>query len=157
MNKKVFIVILALILIASAFLFYFLTANRVQAPQNQFEQQKTALESVEVKPATLAPTSTLSASQPAIVRGEITCLPRKDKESPAITLCFFGLKGDDGFYYALQDAESQNVQNIEGKGKVVVKGIFTPVEMLSSDIGKTYDIVGIIKVSSIDLAENGKI
>jgi len=145
----VIVVILVIILV------FVLNINKGQAPTNHFE----STEPVNNQSSTSNDNSAGSNSElPNItgqvaVEGQIICLPRRDTESPAIMLCTFGLKGDNGNYYALETSEPEDSLSSAGSNKVVVKGYFSPVEMLSSNIGKIYNIVGVIRVSSVEILE----
>lgn len=84
--------------------------------------------------------------------GTSTCLPHKDTTGPQTLECAFGLKGDDGLYYALDTnalapesvAPAQSTDNT-----IVVTGTLVPVNTLNSDQWQKYNIVGIIQVKSI--------
>lgn len=83
--------------------------------------------------------------------GTYICLPHKDPSAPHTLECAFGLKTETGVLYALDfnglDVDGISIPNV-GK-KITVHGLLTPIEMLSSDYWKTYDIKGIMKVASV--------
>lgn len=80
--------------------------------------------------------------------GEVVCLPHKDRDGPQTMECAYGLRTDVGEYYALDVAlMSQEHTPLETGARITASGLIVPVEMLSSDHWKKYDIVGIFSVT----------
>lgn len=79
------------------------------------------------------------------MRGEIVCLPHKKQSGPQTMECAYGLKSDQGQYYALSDKDPQykNISKAPMNKSVEVTGSIS----LSSD--SNYDTIGTIFVSSI--------
>jgi len=153
LSKKILsILIFVIILIIVNIIAFVLDINKGQAPINPFESIEPVVENGANQPAN---PDTSASANPNVgevsVQGQIVCLPRKDTESPAILLCTFGLKGDNGNYYALEPDKLEDGLSSAGSNKVLVEGYFSPVEMLSSNIGQIYDIIGVIRVSSIEI------
>ncbi len=90
-------------------------------------------------------------SYQATFAGETTCLPHKDTTGPQTMECAFGMKTDDGFFIALDMnvLQTQTVPSLETGKHVTVHGLFTPIEMLSSDHWQIYDVRGILSVTSV--------
>jgi hypothetical protein len=83
----------------------------------------------------------------ATLEGEVVCLPHVG-DGPTTMECAYGLKTDAGEYYALDLALlSQEHAPLETGERVSANGMVTPVEMLSSDHWRTYDIEGIFSVT----------
>lgn len=83
----------------------------------------------------------------ATLEGEVTCLPHVG-DGPHTMECAYGLKTDAGEYYALDLAlMSQQATMPETGERISANGTVTPVEMLSSDHWRTYDIEGIFSVT----------
>lgn len=77
------------------------------------------------------------------VRGTIGCLPPADPTKPTITLCAFGIKADDGTYYALKADTDLNVMTFETEGRVEVTG------MLSKGSNPPWNSTGTITVTKV--------
>lgn len=82
--------------------------------------------------------------------GTYTCLPHMDTSGPQTMECAFGLKTDDGDYYAVNfgasaDAATQFQSNahIRAEGNVVIK------EALSSDHWQKYNMKGIFTITNL--------
>jgi hypothetical protein len=77
------------------------------------------------------------------LRGEITCLPHRDKNGPQTEECAIGLKSE-GVFYGLQNMDMESLMNGSlGTGKKVdVSG-----RLLRPNTNDTYDIVGSVDVS----------
>ncbi len=81
------------------------------------------------------------------VVGTFACLPHKG-DGPHTMECAYGMKGENGSFYALDwSATPVSAFDLPMDRKYSVTGLYVPVEMLSSDHWKAYDIKGIIKVS----------
>jgi len=80
--------------------------------------------------------------------GEYVCLPHKDTSGPQTDECAFGLKTDTGEYYAVDFAlMSQTAPQLAMGERFSANGVITPIEMLSSDHWRIYDIKGIFSVT----------
>ena len=81
--------------------------------------------------------------------GEYVCLPHKDTTGPVTQECAFGVKLDDGTYYAISfNLMSAIVPDIATGNRIYANGTITPIEMLSSThLRDTYDIKGIFSVT----------
>ncbi len=91
-------------------------------------------------------------SERRTVIGEATCLPHKNTEGPQTMECAFGLKTEDGVFYALDLAALESLgksTNLPMEGKISVEGTFVPVENLSSEQWSRYAIEGIIRVTAV--------
>lgn len=86
-------------------------------------------------------------------RGTLTgtqvCLPHRDTSGPHTMECALGMKTDTGEYYALDFGTlSQGLPpDLQMDERFSATGLITPVEMLSSDHWKIYDIQGIMSVT----------
>ena len=85
--------------------------------------------------------------QEIFITGTITCLPHRDQEGPQTLECAYGLKTDDGIYYALSDSNSDyaNLTKAGTGDRVLINGMFTP-----SEKGK-YQSVGEITIESLSV------
>jgi hypothetical protein len=80
--------------------------------------------------------------------GEVVCLPHADTSGPTTLECATGLRTETGEYYALDLAVmSQQADPLETGEKIRANGLITPVEMLSTDFWRRYDIEGIFSVT----------
>jgi hypothetical protein len=82
--------------------------------------------------------------------GEFVCLPHKNTDGPQTMECAFGLKADDGNYFALDFSTSTDPMNQPMNTPITVKGPVTPIEAISSNLGQIYNIRGIIRVEAIE-------
>lgn len=81
--------------------------------------------------------------------GTYTCLPHKNTEGPQTMECAFGIKGDDGEYYAVNfGASADSMTQFQSGSHVVLEGFFVPKEALSSDSWQKYNMKGIFTVTS---------
>lgn len=81
------------------------------------------------------------------IKGEIVCLPHKDKEGPQTLECAYGLQSrEDGKYYALgySDPDALHMTSLPTGEVVVIEGNFT------EQPDSKYDIVGAIDVTSVE-------
>lgn len=95
------------------------------------------------------PSSTaLPKSQPIEIIGEMICLPHKDDSAFQTMECAFGLKSEDGTYYALSDTDEtyKNVSQPTGE-KYKAVGQFTPQDDFK------YQSIGVILVESLTPVE----
>lgn len=80
--------------------------------------------------------------------GEHVCLPHADTDGPQTMECALGIKTDAGEYYALDfGMMSQENPGVQNGDRFTANGLITPVEMLSSDHWRKYDIEGIFSVT----------
>lgn len=87
-------------------------------------------------------------SQRTTLVGEHTCLPHADTSGPQTLECALGIKTDDGNYYALDfSLTSQQYPNIPGGARISANGILTPIENLSTDHWKKYNVKGIFSIT----------
>lgn len=79
------------------------------------------------------------------VEGEAVCLPHKDTSGPQTLECAFGIKLDDGTYYALRDTDQnyKNVSSLQTGERYRVTGTLKPE---NSD---KYQSTGTLTVTSI--------
>lgn len=83
----------------------------------------------------------------ATLEGEVVCLPHVG-DGPHTMECAYGLKTDVGEHYALDlTLMSQQHAPLETGERISANGTVTPVEMLSTDHWRTYDIEGIFSVT----------
>lgn len=88
------------------------------------------------------------------ITGTFTCLPHKNTSGPQTMECAFGLKADDGHYYALDiyDYEQKNGSgSFPTEGRLSLSGRFVPLEALSSDVWYKYNMKGIVSVTDFSL------
>ena len=86
-----------------------------------------------------APTTTSGAVS---IAGSLGCLPHKGS-GPQTLECAYGLKTDDGAWYALSLPDG-NLYEYTSKERLMITGTLTP-----ADTDETYDIVGTIAVDTI--------
>lgn len=80
--------------------------------------------------------------------GEYVCLPHKDTTGPQAEECAYGLKTDDGYYYAIDFAlMSQEQQPLATGQRITANGLVTPLEWLSTNHWQRYPIEGIFSVT----------
>lgn len=96
------------------------------------------------------------APLPAVTEivGTAECLPHRGVApgQPTTMECAFGVKADDGTRYAVDLAgagEGAMVDFQIGK-RVRISGTMVPVEVLSSDHWRIYDIRGILRVEAVE-------
>lgn len=88
------------------------------------------------------------------ITGTFTCLPHKNTSGPQTMECAFGLKGNDGYYYALDihDYEQKNGPgSFPAEGILSISGRFVPLEALSSDVWYKYNMKGVVTVTDFSL------
>lgn len=80
--------------------------------------------------------------------GEVVCLPKVDTGGPTTLECAIGLRTDAGEHYALDLAVmSQEQPGLNTGERISANGLITPIEMLSTDRWRTYDIESIFSVT----------
>jgi hypothetical protein len=85
----------------------------------------------------------------ATLTGEYTCLPHTNTEGPQTLECAFGLKTEEGLYYALDFnyfPEAVPPENLLTGESYTFTGTVTPAVMLSNDYWQKYPIEGIFSV-----------
>lgn len=96
----------------------------------------------------LSPSPTAVTSYRGELSGESVCLPHTDQSGPQTLECAFGLKTENGEYYALDlSLLSQEQPMFQTGKKFTAHGLITPVEMLSSNHWQKYSIKGIFSVT----------
>jgi hypothetical protein len=87
------------------------------------------------------------------LQGKTVCLPHKDTSGPVTLECAIGLQAVSGDYYVL-DLANRNPEGPEDlfsvEGEVQVTGTFTPIELLSTDMWRKYDVVGVLSVTDVE-------
>lgn len=92
-----------------------------------------------------------TVSTPITITGTYTCLPKKDTGGGVTLECVFGLQTDSGYYALDTSAISDNYLMLSGNEEIVIEGTLVPIEMISSDRYRTYDIVGVIAVTKLSV------
>lgn len=98
-----------------------------------------------------APEEVIIPQNVLTLSGTFTCLPPKDTSGPHTMECAFGLKADDGHYYALdiQDYEREHgLGSFPTEGRISLSGRFVPLEALSTDFWYKYNMRGIVTVAT---------
>lgn len=84
----------------------------------------------------------------ATLTGEYVCLPHKDTSGPQTDECAFGIKTDASEYYALDfNMIPEGHEDFQSGTKFSASGTITPIENLSTDHWRRYDIEGIFTVT----------
>lgn len=84
----------------------------------------------------------------ATLTGTHTCLPHRDTSGPQTMECAFGMETDDGRYFALDfSLMSQIPPRVQSGDRFTASGLVTPIENLSSDHWRKYDVEGIFSVT----------
>ncbi len=114
--------------------------KRLMLPFSTNQQVDTLL--AEIAPITVSPIERVT------LEGTYTCLPRKDTEGPQTLECALGIKDDDGSFYALDTVLLQSmIPPLQTGDRIRAQGILTPIERLSTDYWKRYEIKGIFSVT----------
>ncbi len=80
--------------------------------------------------------------------GEVVCLPHTETSGPTTQECAMGLRTDTDEHYALDlSLMSQQADPLEIGERISANGMITPLEMLSTDYWRRYDIDGIFSVT----------
>lgn len=131
MNKKLIIIVVALVLIASGGVAYVMNRNSSGSSQGNAAQQ---------------PEAESGNGEPVTVTGTFTCLPHKQTDGPQTLECAFGLRTEDGTYYALRDSST----DYSLLGGVATDEKITVTGTLSDNPQTIYQDRGIITVTSVD-------
>ncbi len=89
-----------------------------------------------------------------VLKGEYACLPNRKTDGPVTLECAYGLKADDGFYYALDmSAQDPTMSSVIQTGqKMEVNGALLIIKDPNSWVLKKYDIKGVLKVEKLKLS-----
>lgn len=103
-----------------------------------------------VNPQTQNPiTNPSDAPRVSSIRGNVTCLPKKG-DGPHTMECAMGIRALDGKHYAVDVSDLVTpLFDIAAEQQITLTGLVVPIEQMSSDQWKTYDIVGIMKASEL--------
>lgn len=84
--------------------------------------------------------------------GLYTCLPQKARGSPDTLECALGIKTDEGIYYSLdtQNITQYVIRSLSINQRIIVYGDVIPIEAISSNLGKIYNIRGVMRVKEIN-------
>ncbi|MFA6094842.1 MAG: hypothetical protein WC757_03080 [Candidatus Paceibacterota bacterium] len=84
--------------------------------------------------------------------GTTVCLPHKETAGPQTLECSFGLKTDAGEHYVLDYNLMSQTPPVDFQTGVrfSASGVITPIERLSTNQWKKYDVQGIFSVTMID-------
>jgi len=86
---------------------------------------------------------------PATFTGVTACLP-PSATSTQSSECAFGIRAQDGNYYALDMIDIVPEQRLSKTGiRVSVHGMLVPIEAISSDVWRKYDVKGIVHVTEV--------
>ncbi len=102
-------------------------------------------------PGLTDPSPSPSADLETQTIGTLTCLPHKNKSGPITLECAYGLKTDNGHYYALDTTFFPGILTdfaIDVRVKVI--GDLTNVEQASDTGLERYDIKGVIRVTDVE-------
>ncbi len=91
----------------------------------------------------------------ATLAGTYGCLPPKDTTAPVTTECAFGIKTDEGEYYAIDFGLVSDLPPVLTDGtRIRADGIVTPLAELSTNYWEKYPIEGIFSVTnSVEVLE----
>ncbi len=99
---------------------------------------------------TTPPSGQIPAAGPVVLLGAMVCLPHINTEGPQTQECAFGLKDNNGIYYALHDSDPTYTT-------ISAAPMNVPVEVtgtLTLEKSDRYQSVGIIDVVSIKKVDN---
>ncbi len=93
----------------------------------------------------------IEESYQATFSGTSTCLPHKDSDGPHTMECAFGLKTDEGPFIALDLSvlQTEAGTDLQDGSHMTVHGLFTPADKMSEDRLTIYDIIGVLRVTSV--------
>ena len=111
-----------------------------------------------------APAPLDATPQNVTLSGSFTCLPHMDTTGPQTMECAFGMKTDDGEYYAVNFGASTDAMNqFQSGAHITAEGFVVIKEALSADQWAKYNMKGIFTVTkvidiiSVTSAVNGKL
>lgn len=94
-----------------------------------------------------APQAVDPTPQPMVLSGVFECLPHRG-DGPTTMECAFGVRADDGRYYAVNfGASAGAMERFMAGERMQAEGFFVPQEALSTDQWAKYDIRGIFTVT----------
>lgn len=136
-------------IIAIVFLVLILAFLAIYRPN---KSSSSGAEPTPVLTETPSPSPILEALVPnAIItrEGVFECLPKKDPGDFQTLECAYGFRDDSGLHFVI-DLSKQPVSSFDlpMDQRYSVTGRFTPIELLSTDQWRIYDVVGIITVDS---------
>jgi hypothetical protein len=137
-KNSTLILSLIVVLVLATGVFWFISNKKTASP-------------VEQQPATTEPSK-------AFFLGSYVCLPHESGSGPQTLECAYGLKDDDGSFYALDTSSINSNPPLDFKAddKIEVHGTLTPVEKLNSDNPlQKYDIKGVIRAIFIGKVDTG--
>jgi len=80
--------------------------------------------------------------------GTYVCLPHLDTTGPQTEECAFGLKADDGEYYAINFGQSaDSMQQFQSGAHITAEGFTVIKEALSTDHWQKYNMKGIFTIT----------
>lgn len=86
----------------------------------------------------------------ATLSGTFTCLPHMNTEGPQTMECAFGLKTDDGIYYAVNFGASGNsMEQFQSGTHITAEGFVVVKEALSSSQWAKYNMKGIFTITKM--------
>ncbi len=88
------------------------------------------------------------------IEGVPTCLPQRGGPGMPHTLeCAFGVRTDEGIYFALDLAAvpPETMDEISEASRVRFTGLYVPIEAISSNLGRIYDVRGVMRVDSVEI------
>ncbi len=84
------------------------------------------------------------------ISGTYTCLPHIDTTGPQTMECAFGIKADDGTYYAVNFGQSADAMQLFQSGAHVrAEGFLVIREALSSDHWAKYNMKGVFTITRL--------
>jgi hypothetical protein len=84
----------------------------------------------------------------ATLSGTYVCLPHADTTGPQTEECAFGLKTDDGVYYAVNFGQSENaMEQFQSGAHITAEGFVVIKEALNSDQWAKYNMKGIFTIT----------
>ncbi len=88
--------------------------------------------------------------QKVTLSGTYVCLPHLDTTGPQTEECAFGLKADDGLYYAVNFGSSPDAMNQFQSGqRITAEGFVVIKEALSTNQWEKYNMEGIFTITQI--------
>lgn len=91
-----------------------------------------------------------STPQSATLSGTYVCLPHLDTTGPQTEECAFGLKTDDGIYYAVNfGASATAMEQFKSNAYVTAEGFVVIKEALSSNQWAKYNMKGIFTITKV--------
>jgi hypothetical protein len=96
----------------------------------------------------------IAPSGPIQMRGTLVCLPHKNPEGPQTLECAYGLKDEQGRYFALKDSDPgyKNIGSVPMNATVTVEGSFTEE---TSAIYPTIVIIEVAKIAILGPSRTG--